>query len=77
VEGDVTMKIQQVFADYVEAFKKCYPSAKVVVTKAKRAGKLLVDRNGFPKYWVYINGDHDDRPLTLDDLITSTADLSR
>lgn len=44
---------------YIDAFQKCYPSANVSL---KFAGK---DNKGLPKYWVIIDGNKGDRPLTF------------
>lgn len=54
---------------YIDAFQRCYPQKTVRVKPAD------MRRGGSMSFWVYINGDKGDRPLTTAELESATRNM--
>jgi len=51
---------------YLAAFSRCYPEKEASLKPARGGG-----------YWVLINGERGERPLTTGEIISSTKDFNR
>lgn len=60
------MKQNTIFSDYIAAFSRCYPGKTVTLRMARDGG-----------YWVLINGEKGERPLTEKEITSATRDFNR
>lgn len=62
--------LANVAANYRQGFEKCYPQHRLEL-------RAVTLHGGFPGFYIYINGDRGDRPLSEAEMASAAVDFLR